>query len=216
MKRVVFILLCLIAACSEEPKVPYPPVVIHTAGERAPATMPTAVVSVWSQQHEFLPFDAIFDGCDFWEEAGVACMSSGIEGAKIRIYVDESACTVENDLVNPDTERRILGRAWYATGDIMLYARCFFQADYVWYHQGLRNLVAHEVGHTLGITHAAPSCTGEILSWTDQGVAICGRAIMNPSIDYRLTGLTGVDHQAFQHRTRAGALGSGVEVLESP
>lgn len=220
MKYLLIAAIALMACSSDDPTAPYPPTVIYIndAGTRAPAPMPTTTVSVWVQDHEFLPLEGIFEGCDYWLDVGVACMSTGPAQARIRVYVDESACDEEHGLVDPATGKRTLGLAWYDTGDIMLFARCFFHKDsnFIWYHQGLRNLSAHEVGHTLGISHAADNCEGEILSWTDQNVPICGRAIMNPYLDYTLTGLTGVDLKAFQFRTRAGALRGGVDVLEAP
>ena len=223
LRSSLFLWLCLmVVGCgSAEPLAPYPParIEIPDGGFQEPAEEPTTIVTFWVQPHEFIPFEGILDGCDYWNDVGVYFAPKRASLARITIQIDEGPCTVENGLVDAETGNRILGVAWFNEGRIIYYAQCMFHmnTNYLDYHNMIRNLTAHEVGHTLGIPHASSNCNDEkILSWNYDGLPICGRAIMNPLIDYKLNGITGTDHEAFQNRPPGGVLGASEAIMATP
>lgn len=140
------------------------------------------------------------EGCLMWRAQGISCriVPDG-QKADMSIVVSDIEC---KPLENGDI---ILGRAKWDQHVITIYRNCIQKgveqrtqedddALYV-------AVVAHEIGHQLGIWEHIPEDCSEPHLKDPVGGAICGFALMNPHVHPNLRGfITGYDVLAFSHR----------------
>ncbi|HTK60126.1 MAG TPA: hypothetical protein VL283_02880 [Candidatus Baltobacteraceae bacterium] len=164
--------------------------------EAEPASFRT--VTFWVDPHPDVPADLARQACESWYPEGVLCaLAPSSEEALIRIHAFEGAC-VE---IEGQEGAYPLGHA-VGGGDITLEIECMRKfggtpiAERV-----LWPVVAHEVGHELGIwDHVPTDCGDPEVLMHPEGGPVCGTALMNPMIHYGLEGILIEDHYAFDLR----------------
>jgi hypothetical protein len=163
--------------------------------ESEPASFQT--VTVWVDPHPDVPAETARQACEAWYPEGVMCeLAPSSEEALIRIHAFTGPCM---ELEMEDTYP--LGHASVG-GDITLEIECMRKfggtpiAERV-----LWPVIAHEVGHELGIwTHVPTDCGDPEVMEHPEGGPVCGQALMNPMIHYGLKGILIEDHYAFELR----------------
>lgn len=152
----------------------------------------SSVVTVSVPQDPRLDPELVVDGCAAWSAVDVTCALALDRDAEIRFHIDDRECVEEED------GTYILAEAFTDTQTVALYWNCLQQTDNK--DRLLRTVVAHEVGHLLGIiTHVPRLCEDDAYETSDEGVPICGRAVMNPLVDEAFDGvITAYDLYAFE------------------
>jgi hypothetical protein len=170
------------------------------------------VLGVWVQDDPDLSPTLAVDGCDFWQDAitTIVCMSTPREQAHIRIYGNPQLCPPYFD-EDGVVIGFILAIAYGGQGTVVVNTDCLwrpFGPRTAPQAEQYRNIIAHEIGHVLGVwEHVPRACTdamGALLPETPihpSGAPICGPAIMNPFIDVALSRLTGPDILQFDRRS---------------
>ena len=170
MTRTFLCALAALAACGDND----PPLYDHDPGS-------FSTVTVWVDPHPDVPPETAREACEAWYPEGVLCeLAPSSEEALIRIRPLTGACEKTED------GSYVLGIAWEG-GEIALVIECLRKfggtpigVDILW------PVIAHEVGHQLGIwTHVDPEK---------------GFALMNPKVHEGLFGITPLDHEAFLAR----------------
>lgn len=136
--------------------------------------------------------DRIAAGCKYWGAEGVACEHvEDRKAAEIRFLENRSDVCVKRD---------DLARAFNSGNVVLCTERMLREGKF----DGLETIVAHEVGHMLGVAHVQPKCDGTE-KVHPSGASICGRAVMNPVIPDpgRTYGLQWMDLLAYDVRGHA-------------
>ncbi len=176
-------ILCLVtlAACDSGPS--------YELYEADPIV--TATVKVWVEPHPNLPAEEARIACGFWRPEGVDCALVSDEAvADVRIRAIPDACEALEGGQYPLALTR-------SGGEIGVFVSCMhrFAGDPVdpdWFDAA----IAHEFGHTFGLWgHVPESCS-------DAPDALCGYALMNPSVHPDLSGMTVIDHERFLARNK--------------
>lgn len=145
--------------------------------------MPTAapeplLLTVWAPP----AYEAdVLTGCAVWGLEGVVCEAAPRETADVFVEVDETPCGAVHGRASDD-------------GELRVYVDCIDSDRLLW------SIVAHEIGHQLGIfAHVWPDC--ETIDDRDpRAPPACGPAVMNPYDTAELARLTVADHDAFVAR----------------
>jgi hypothetical protein len=219
-----FLLACLVvsAGCaadtgSSRSRRSPPSYVPSAAGNGASDPTQVLVLGVWLQDDPDLSPTLAVDGCDFWQDAvtTIACMSAPRDEAHIRIYANTQLCPPAFDAMGVQNGW-ILATAYggetpYRVGTVVVNTDCLwrpFGPRTAPSAEQFRVMVAHEIGHVLGLwEHVPRDCTdamGKLLPGVPihpSGAPICGPAIMNPSVDVALSRLTGPDILQFDRRS---------------
>jgi len=189
-------------------------------------------VRLWVAPDASVPKIAIVKGCRYWEPLGVRCFEvSRPEHANIRVRFVRGACVsrkkarekgipVEDAFplrpecrVRAEADRRsdnvIIGLA-HDTGDVEIFIGCIQEtwpdtvdARNVFATTHLVPIVAHEIGHALGMDHVPAACDDPCIKYAmdANGTKVCGVGVMNHQVDESLVlGLP--DTQAFNLRDR--------------
>ena len=158
---------------------------------------PAYTLRIWIDADPRLPRAAILEGCATWRVERVTCVEVKDPAlAKVRVYADDSDCSIKDD---PDH----VSLAWaYWGGSIRMMMRCMPHKGAVYDPHEFHGVVAHEVGHQLGIwDHVPSSCDDkDVKIHAKDGRKICGRAVMNPYYDPDVIAPTAVDMMAFDER----------------
>jgi len=150
-------------------------------------------IAVWVEPHPDIPPELARQACESWRPEGVLCeIVADPMMALVRIRSSIGPCEKLKDGTYP------LGRA-YGGGDITLEIECLRKyggapiAERV-----LWPVIAHEVGHELGIwIHVPTGCDGpDVMEHPEVG-PVCGTALMNPEAHFGLKGITTIDHGAY-------------------
>jgi len=157
-------------------------------------------VSIWLAPHPDLPAEAAREACEAWKPEGVLCTLSDFTHASIRIIVDPRPCEREGDGSDDMAHSRIGGM-------ISINAACLHKRGGTPIDPDVyRGVIAHEIGHQLGIWCHIP--------------AEQGGALMNPSLHRDLHGITELDHAAYALRGRNASLRAaddhGLDCVLSP
>jgi hypothetical protein len=163
---------------------------------------PFRTLKIWVAEDPLLPKVLIKQGCETWLVEGIQCeLQNRVEDAEVRISAGKSDC-------KGDANGKVVIGTAFGDGRILLYVDCIGvkgrndlpaahlnHTDPVF--ESYRQLVAHEVGHQLGIwAHVPYECDG-MEQYHDIGTPICGRATMNPLIG-GFAHLTVWDHLAYE------------------
>jgi len=142
------------------------------------------------------------EGCMMWRVEGVKCriVADG-EEADVAIGVSDEECVEEKD------GSVVLARAFSANRTIVVYKNCVLRGvgsrDQTQSDALYATIIAHEIGHHLGIWEHVPEGCDEPHLTHPVGGPVCGAAVMNPLIDTRLRGfVTGYDMMAFDLREK--------------
>jgi len=186
MPRQLFVLFALLAACGDDDS--------YDLYEHEPESFRT--VTLWVDPHPDVPPDLAREACEAWRPEGVRCeIASSRSDALVRVHAYEGPCMELDDGTYP------LGHASVG-GDVVLEIAClkkFGGAEIS--GRVLRPVIAHEVGHELGIwTHVPAACGGKDVMEHPEYGPVCGDALMNPMIHYGLYGITILDHAAYELR----------------
>lgn len=142
------------------------------------------------------------EGCMMWRAKGVKCriVPDGDE-ADVAIGISDEECVEAKD------GSVVLARAFSANRTIVVYRNCVLrgvesrsqaQSDALY-----AVIIAHEIGHQLGIWEHVPEGCDEPHQTHPVGGPVCGSAVMNPLIDVQLRGfVTGYDMMAFDLREK--------------
>jgi len=204
MRRTLNVVMFVLAGCGQG-------IIEGPAGpdDREPeevlAQYPVGTVLVAIKEGSTFEEELIIEGCDKWGAEGLGChIVDDADVAEIVFRVDSSTC-------EPDEEGiATLAVANWETHDVVFLSDCIRYAARNGYDVAEMEraifvvVVAHELGHHLGIwTHVPPACDDDYVE-SEDGVPICGPAIMNPHIDARLraSGITAFDSLAFDRRDR--------------
>ncbi len=159
------------------------------------------VLGVWLQDDPDLSVSLAIDGCDMWEDVGICCMSAERDDAHIRIYGNPQPCPPSPD----DPESVVLATAYSGQGTVVVNTMCLGrpfglvgEPDPAQY----RVMIAHEIGHVLGVwDHVPATCTEPGIPLHPSGAPVCGPAVMNPMNTPSLRGLTGPDILQYDRRS---------------
>ena len=166
---------------------------------------PLFVAKVWVQPDPQLPVSVILEGCRTWRTLGTDCVAVANEGeADIRILADRKPCKPAPP--PPKGDGLITLALAHADRHIDLLVNCFTADDGKPDTQKMRMVVAHEIGHELGIwDHVPLGCAEKDMKYValPSGGKLCGVAVMNPQYDKDVDRLTDMDGEAFQLRDRS-------------
>lgn len=194
--------------------------------EAAPKVIGT--LRLWMPPDPNIPASWVLGGCRYWEPMGVRCeMVARPTDADVQVLVSyepclslarrrvaevkagtmappiplRPGCTARLPAVSQVTEAE--GTAGLSNGgSITLYPSCI-----AWSGSGMivpdtvRSVVAHEIGHEMGIAHVPARCDDDpCVDYRHDaaGGRICGEAIMNSPV--ALHRITPVDATAFRNR----------------
>lgn len=190
-----FMLLAVIAACAARSGS-----ATREVEQAVPGSSP--VLTVWVEKDRRISGKDVMNGCQKWRAKNVECLEAeSFENAKIRVYVSDAPCVLRKK--NGGVKMAVLAWAIFG-GKVILMARCFdAEPGNVFEPLQVSAVVAHEIGHLLGIwTHVPDSCEGTSpLTHKATGRPICGAAIMNKHYAQSVTALTLADSMAFDERS---------------
>lgn len=183
MTRTVLCLALALGACGDN---------AYDLYEAEPESYRT--VTVWVEPHPDIPPETARLACESWRPEGVLCETApSSEEALIRIHAFTGPCVeLEEEGTYP------LGHAMVG-GDITLEIECMRKVGATPIPERvLWPVIAHEVGHELGIWHHVPTDCGDPEAMEHpEGGPVCGEALMNPMIHYGLKGILLMDHYAY-------------------
>ncbi len=163
-----------------------------------PSTTSFSTVHVRVTEDADLPPLEILHACSFWNEVGVQCLLvKDVLDTDIDIVANHDTCVRSSETP--------LAEAVLYDATIVVFAGCLARLpDGSLVLTEYRQLIAHEIGHTLGIwDHVQDRCDGKEPVYGDRH--LCGRAVMNPYIG-TLPALTDLDKLAFEHRDEPNVL----------
>ena len=187
MSRQFLPLLALVAACGDDLR-------SYDLYEDDPDGSKT--VTLWIAPHPDIPAELARMACESWRPEGVlSALVDDPHSALIRVRPSEGECVENEDGSYP------LGRAWVG-GEIALEIECLRRfGGTPPARSALWPVIAHEVGHQLGIwTHVPVDCDGPEVMTHPEGGPVCGVALMNPMVHRGLDGITVIDHYAYDLR----------------
>ena len=160
-------------------------------------------VSIWVDQRSGLSLEGALAGCALWNEEDVRCVAAPNPlQADVVVVLDAHPCTPGAD------GAVILAHADSATV-IGVRLDCFYGPDTApateFNAEEYRLVLAHEIGHELGIWQHVPLKCDEKdhpPKKMPDGRLVCGPAIMNPDIDMDVKALTPADDMAFALRDK--------------
>ncbi len=166
-------------------------------GERHPLPVPPNMiytVSIWVDDSPDLSKKDVRAACDLWKVKAVSCVMTENPGeADIRVFADKRAC-------KPDKKGYVTLAVAYKGGLVMSMSECFRQSDKKIDSHKFTAVMAHEVGHQLGIwDHVPEQCDGKAKKHPN-GKPVCGLAIMNAYYKDEIDYVTAVDGLAFDLR----------------
>jgi hypothetical protein len=183
------------AGCGDEATLHAPPSrdpVLPSEPVRPP--LDSGDIRIWLQDQRDLDPVVLYDACDIWSETGFSCvLEPDKDRAGIRIYANEGPCG------DPDGDGKVILGAAYGGGNIVIETGCIGRS---WGgepdERAMRVLLAHEIGHIIGLPHVNPDCYAADLPRHWSGPAICGAAVMNPAINPAVDYMTGGDWLNFE------------------
>lgn len=141
-------------------------------------------VTIYHKQHPLLDDSLVLEACNMWERVGADCSNEPNSGnAMISIFVDGGPCKLD------ENGGYYVAQATYLTNEITIVEDCLYQSygDEALDH--LPRVLAHEIGHILGVELHIPldcdnpwdslSIKDAELPYNEDGNLICGPAIMN-------------------------------------
>lgn len=164
------------------------------------------VLGVWIQDDPDLSVSLAIAGSDYWWEVGLCGMSAPRESAHIRIYGNPQPCPPGSYDESGMPTSWILAVAYGGQGTVVVNTTCLarpFGPGTSPDAEQFRVIIAHEVGHVLGVwEHVPRDCADPAgVPVHASGAPVCGPAVMNPYIDSSLAGLTGPDILQFDRRS---------------
>lgn len=195
LKAVLLAVACSLVACQEVPSPRQPDSLFsHWTGE--PDQWLT--LSVFTGSHALLDEEKVWEACLQWMPKGVICdQVSDRKLADVVIEATDKACETNSD----GTYTIGWASSNGVTGHITIMAACPG-----WDDNQLIGVLAHELGHVIGIwKHVPKSCDEEHLTHPN-GEAVCGIATMNPIHNEGLDYTTLIDGLAFDLREQQYSL----------
>lgn len=194
-KPILLVAACGLFACQETPT-PREPDSLFANWTGEPDQWLT--LSVFTGSHSLLDEEKVWEACLQWMPKGVICdLVTDRQQADVTIDATDEKCDVKSDgtyTIGWASSNGVNGR-------ITIMAACPG-----WNDSQLIGVLAHELGHVIGIWKHVPLDCDEPHLTHSNGQAVCGVATMNPMHNNGLYYTTPIDGLAFDLRDRQSSL----------